>query len=140
MQIRSYMRTQPITVTPEESAAVAAHLLRRYNIGMLPVCSSDHRLRGVVTDRDIVLRCVALDADPRQTQIRDIMSTHVIAVSPETDAVSAMEIMGHEQIRRLPVCEQGKLVGMVSLGDLADQYSVEASAALSGICQDVIKR
>ena len=140
MNIREHMSTHPISVSPEDTIAVAARLLRRYNIGLLPVCTADRRLRGVVTDRDIVLRCIALDIDPQKTKVRDVMSDHVIAVSPETDSLKAMSLMGQEQIRRLPVCEQGKLVGMISLGDFAQTYSMEASEALTNISSDTQKR
>ena len=80
------------------------------------------------------------DIDPQKTKVRDVMSDHVIAVSPETDSLKAMSLMGQEQIRRLPVCEQGKLVGMISLGDFAQTYSMEASEALTNISSDTQKR
>ena len=140
MQVRDMMSTQIISIAPDENAAVAARLLRHYNIGMLPVCGSDRRLHGVITDRDIVLRCIAANADPHSTQVRDIMSDHVIAISPETDATRAAVLMGQEQIRRLPVCERGKLVGMLSLADLAQKYSAEASDALCCISQGIRKK
>lgn len=136
MHVKDLMSTNVISIAPEESAATAARLLRQYNIGALPVCSADGMVKGMITDRDIVLRCIAADQSPAQTHIRDIMSTRVISVSPEEDDTVAADMMGREQIRRIPVCKHGKLVGMLSLGDLVQQHMVEASNALSAICQN----
>lgn len=108
---------------------MAARLLARYNVGALPVCGTDGRLRGMVTDRDIVLRCVAAEEDPQRTKVADIMTRRVFSVEPQTSAKTATELMAREQIRRLPVEQDGKLIGMVSLGDFAKapDYSTEAA-------------
>ena len=74
MQVKDLMNPSAVTVEPASSAALAARLLSRHNVGALPVCGGDRRLRGVVTDRDIVLRCVAAEEDPSQTPVRDIMT------------------------------------------------------------------
>lgn len=142
MQVKDIMSTKIISVAPEESATVAARLLSRYNIGVLPVCSSDGKLRGMVTDRDIVLRCVANDDDPHETRISEIMTRRVLAVSPQEDTAAAAELMARAQVRRLPVQEKGKIVGMVTLGDLVKlpDHSMEAAEALGGICVNVAKR
>ena len=140
MQVRQMMSTQVVSIAPDENAVLAARLFRRYNVGVLPVCGADHKLQGMLTDRDLVLRCVALGADPQQTKVRDIMSNHVVAVSPETESTRAAALMGMEQVRRLPVCEQGKLVGMISIYDLAQLGGMEASEALTKIFQGVKNR
>jgi len=142
MLISDMMSPNVVTVTPEESAALAARLLYRHNIGALPVCGEDGRLRGIVTDRDIVLRCVAAENDPTTTPVKEIMSKGVVSVSPNDDARVATRIMAAEQIRRLPVLSDGKVVGMVSLGDLAKTraYDMEASKALSEISTNVKKK
>ena len=139
MQVKDIMSTKIVSISPNESATVAARLLSRYNIGALPVCGKEGRLRGMVTDRDIVLRCVASEDDPNSTKVSEIMTRRVISVSADESVQRASEIMAREQIRRLPVEEDGKLIGMLSLGDLAkgQNCSMEAAAALSEISENV---
>lgn len=141
MQVRDLMNPSVVSINPAESAALAARLISRHDIGSLPVCSEDGRLRGIVTDRDIVLRCVAAEEDPSQTPIREIMSRRCITVSPDDDIREATRLMAAEQVRRLPVVEGDKVVGMVALGDLArtHKFDMEASKALSEISENVKK-
>ena len=141
MQVRDLMNPSVVSITPNESAALAARLLSRHNIGSLPVCAEDGRLRGIVTDRDIVTRCIAAEDDPAQTPVRDIMTRNCVVVSPDDDPREATRLMAAQQVRRLPVMENGKLVGMVSLGDLATchAFDMEASKALSEISEQVKK-
>lgn len=135
MLVKDVMTRQVVSIAPEESAAVAARLFARYNVGVLPVCTAEGRLKGVVTDRDLVLRCVAAEDDPASTKISEIMTRRVVCVSANEQAASAAKVMAREQIRRLPVEENGRLVGMVSLGDLAvvPDFSTEAASALCEI-------
>jgi CBS domain-containing protein len=142
MLVSDLMTDSVITIAPEEPAALAARLLFRHNIGSVPVCSEDGRLRGIVTDRDIVLRCVAAENDPETTPVREIMSRNIIAVSPSDDVREAARQMASAQVRRLPVVESGKLVGMLALGDMAKTHSfdMEASKALSEISSNIRKR
>lgn len=141
MQVKDLMSSGVISITPDENAALAARLLSRHNVGALPVCSSDGKLRGIVTDRDIVLRCVAAESPPEQTRVREIMSRNVVTVSPEDDLREASKRMAADQIRRLPVVEEGRVIGMLSLGDLAktQQFDMEASKALSEISSNIRK-
>lgn len=141
MQVRDLMNPSVVSITPGESAALAARLLSRHDVGSLPVCADDGRLRGIVTDRDIILRCVAAEEDPTKTPVRDIMSRQCVVVSPEDDAREATRLMASQQIRRLPVVEGDKVVGIVSLGDLARcrKFDMEASKALSEISENVKK-
>lgn len=142
MFIRELMNPSVVTIEPTATASLAARLLSRHNVGMLPVCGSDQRLRGVVTDRDIVLRCIAGEEDPAQTPVRDIMSRRCTTVAPGDDCRTAAQLMAEHQVRRLPVVEQGKLVGVVSLGDLARsrQFDLEAAQALCEISENVLRR
>jgi len=117
MQVRDLMNSSVVSITPGESAALAARLLSRHNLGALPVCEADGVLRGIVTDRDIVLRCVAAEEEPAQTPVREIMSRSCAVVAPDDDAREAARLMAVRQVRRLPVLEGGRVVGMVSLGD-----------------------
>jgi len=129
------MAAKPVSVSPEESILLASRLLFRYNIGSLPVCSADGTLRGVITDRDIVLRCVALGDSPASTSVSSAMSRCVYAVSPDDDVSRAVLLMSDAQVRRLPVAENGRLVGVVSLCDIARlrSLSAETASVLAGI-------
>ncbi len=139
MEVRDIMSGKVITISPEENTALAARLLYRYNIGALPVCTREGKLRGVVTDRDIVLRCVATGEEPEDTRVSHIMTRKVITVQPTESVEKAASIMAKEQIRRLPVEEKGKLVGMISLGDISKikGCTMEAGEALCEISENI---
>ena len=142
MKIRDIMTNQVIRIDPEESVAVAARTLAHYNIGALPVCGDDGRLCGVVTDRDLVTRCMASGRAPEHTKVRDVMTGRIVSASPDMLTGVAAHLMGREQIRRLPVVENGKLCGMVSLGDLAnrEECNPDAADALGDICANLSER
>ena len=139
MKVRSLMTTPAITISPEESVAVASRTLAHYNIGMLPVCAADGALQGVLTDRDIVTRCLASAKDPQKTPVRDIMTHQVRTANPDMTLSAAAHLMGSQQIRRLPVLENGKLCGLLSLGDLAtrEETAIDAADALSDITSNI---
>ena len=142
MKLRDIMTNPVIRIHPEETLAVASRTLARYNIGSLPVCGSDGRMCGVITDRDIVTRCLAAGRSPTSTAVRDVMTANVICGRPDMDTAAAAGLMGREQVRRLPVLENGKLCGMVSLGDLAleEQTSYDAGDALTEISNNLSRR
>lgn len=142
MKLREIMTQCVVRIHPEESAAVAARTLQRYNVGMLPVCGSDGRIYGVVTDRDLVTRCIASGRLPASTPVRDIMTANVVSARPDMDTVAAAQLMGRQQIRRLPVLENGRLCGMVSLADLAarEETAGDATDALAGISSNISVR
>ena len=142
MVVRDLMNPGVVSVEPTSTASTAARLISRHNVGALPVCGGDGKLRGVVTDRDIILRCVAAEDDPAQTPVRDIMTRSCVTVSPNADCREAARLMSVQQVRRLPVVEGGKVVGMLSLGDLArsHRYDMEAAQALSEISENIIHR
>lgn len=129
MKLREVMTNPVIRIHPEETVAVAARALTRYNIGALPVCGTDGRVCGVLTDRDIVTRCLAAGKAPGATSVREIMTRHVLSLRADMDTRDAAKLMGREQIRRVPVIENGKLCGMVSLGDLATERESIGQAA-----------
>ena len=139
MKVRDIMTAPVIRIDPGESAEVAARTLTHYNIGILPVCSSDGSLRGVVTDRDLVTRCLASGKEPGKTRVADVMTGSVRWASPDMDAGVAARLMGSCQVRRLPVLEDGKLLGMVSLGDLAafEDIQMDAADALTDITSNI---
>ena len=96
----------------------------------------------MVTDRDVVTRCVAANKSPEQTQVRDIMTGRVVCASSNMDVAVAAYLMSREQVRRLPVIDDGRLCGMVSVGDLAgrEESSYEAAEALEGICSNLSQK
>ena len=142
MQVRDLMNPSVVSITPSESASLAARLLSRHNVGSLPVCGEDGGLWGIVTDRDIILRCVAAEEDPAQTMVRDIMTRNCATVAPGDDCREATRLMSTQQVRRLPVVEKGKLVGVISLADLArsHRFDMEASQALCEISENIVVR
>ena len=142
MKLRDYMTQQVIRIDPEESVAVAARTLARNNIGCVPVCGRDGKLRGVVTDRDLVIRCMASGRKPEETKVQDVMTSAVVTAGPDMDAGEAARLMGRNQIRRLPVVDGGRLCGMVSLGDLAvkEESAPAAERALAHISSNVSVR
>ena len=135
MKVNEIMSSRVICIRQDEPVSAAAKLLKRSNVGALPVCDANRRLRGIVTDRDIVTRCVALDADPAQTRVAEIMSRGVVTASPLDETAQAARIMRTDQVRRLPVVDGGKLIGMVTLCDIArdGKYDMEAAEALADI-------
>ena len=139
MKLRDIMSHTVVRIHPEETVAVAARMLEHNNIGALPVCGSDGRLCGVVTDRDIVTRCLAAGKSPQTTSVREVMTGKVYVGRPDMDVALAASLMGKEQIRRLPVMENGRLCGMVSLCDLArqEESNMEAGDALSEISSNL---
>ena len=142
MVVKELMTSGVVTVEPNSSAALAARLLARHNVGALPVCGPDGRLRGMVTDRDIILRCVAPEDDPAQTPVKGIMSRGCAFAAPDMDCAQAGALMARSQVRRLPVVEGGRVVGILALSDLArcGQYDMEAAQALSEISDNVVFR
>ena len=140
MVVKELMTSGVVTVEPNSSAALAARLLARHNVGALPVCGPDGRLRGMVTDRDIILRCVAPEDDPAQTPVKDIMSRGCAFAAPDMDCAQAGALMARSQVRRL--VEGGRVVGILALSDLArcGQYDMEAAQALSEISDNVVFR
>ena len=142
MKLRELMTKDIICIAPETPIPVAARMLTQYNIGMLPVCVSGGRLRGILTDRDIVTRGLAAGRDLRKMQAGDIMTTRIVAGTPAMEASVAAHLMGREQVRRLPVLENGPLRGLVSLSDLAgnDETSMDAADALGDISSNLSRR
>ena len=139
MKVEDIMTSQVIGISPEESVEVAARTLAHYNIGALPVCAADGKLCGMVTDRDLVIRCMAANRLPGQTKVRQVMTSRVLSVQPEMDTGVAAHLMGREQIRRLPVTRDGKLCGMISLGDIAcrEESTMDAADALMDITSNI---
>ena len=131
MQVRHYMTAAAAVTHPDEPVVAAARLMRQRSIGALPVCEDDGTLAGMLTDRDIVVRCVSAGDDPQTATVRGIMSRDPVTI--EADA---------EQVRRLPVTESGKLAGVLSIDDIArsGKWDMECAQALCGITANVCRR
>ena len=139
MKVREVMTKQVIPIGADETVAVAARSLTHYNIGALPVVEKGN-VCGMLTDRDIVTRCLAANRDPNKTTVGQIMTTDVRGTRPDMEVGVAANLMGKLQVRRLPVIENGKLCGMVSLGDLAgrEESVMDAADALADIVNNVL--
>jgi CBS domain-containing protein len=116
MNIRDVMTPNPRTVTPDESIQSAARIMRDEDTGVVPVVENGRPV-GVVTDRDIVIRAVADGGLDRC--VREVCSGAVVAATPEMSTREAAQLMSDHQVRRLPVVENERLIGIVSIGDLA---------------------
>ena len=116
--IRSVMNTNPVTLPARSSVAEAASAMRDANIGDIIVLE-DGRICGILTDRDIVVRAVAEGRDLVSTKVADICSQEITTLSPTDNVEDAVRLMRDKAIRRLPVVEGDKPVGIVSIGDLA---------------------
>ena len=138
MKVRDCMTDAAVSVGAGESASYAARLMARYNVGCLPVQAAG-RLQGIVTDRDLVVRCMAAEREASRLPVGQIMTCRVSSVKPEDDVLRAAQLMAREQIRRLPVVQGGKLVGMISLADISAEadYSMEAADCLCEISKNV---
>ena len=139
MKVRELMTNQVIRIHPEEPVEVAARTLTQYNIGALPVCGWDGQVYGMVTDRDLVTRCMAAGRHAGSMKVREVMTSRVVSAGPDMEVALAASLMGRERVRRLPVLENGKLCGMVSLGDLAgrEESVMEAADALTEISGNI---
>lgn len=139
MKVFDLMSEHIISVGAKEPVIAAARLMRQYNIGAVPVCDDSGRLRGIVTDRDITVRCTALGAAPDSMTVSEVMTRGAITVDERAHIGEAARLMADARIRRLPVCRNGVMVGMLSLGDLArnTDCDTEAAAALSEISQNI---
>lgn len=122
MKARDIMTANPSVVTPDEPVAKAAEIMRELNVGIVPVVDDRQhmRLEGVLTDRDIAVRCVAARHDSR-CRVRDHMTTeHLDTVHPDADVSEVIEKMEHERVRRIPVVSDGQhLTGIIAQADLA---------------------
>lgn len=137
MKVSDIMSDRVVTIDEREPVIAAARLLKRMNLGALPVTDRGGKLVGMLTDRDIVLRCVALGGDARTMTAGDVMTRGVVTATPDVKVDDAARRMGRGQVRRLPVVESGKLVGMLSLADMARKCDMEAAAALADISSNL---
>lgn len=131
--IRDIMTETVATVSPDQTIQEAASLMSKYNVGSIPVVQNGE-IRGIVTDRDITLRCTA-EGLTSSTPVSQVMTDSVVQGDPNMNIQEAAKLMSEKQIRRLPIVDNNHLVGMIALGDIAtnEMFDEEAEEALSNI-------
>ena len=136
MKVKDIMTTNVKTVSEKSTLGEVATKMKSLNVGSIPVCDDYQSLLGIVTDRDIVVKGMT-QGSQSQSSVRDVMTRNPVTVTPDTDVNQATTLMSQHQIRRLPVVEGNKLVGIVAIGDIAvrDNFVEEAGDALSNISE-----
>ncbi len=137
MKIKECMCNNVIFVHPETTVKDCAKVMSENHIGCTPVCDTDNHLVGIVTDRDIVLRAVASDKDICKTPISDIMTCNAFSCNCNSEIDEAEKVMSAEQIRRIPIVENNKVIGILTLGDLASDNITSNSSfcnTIENIC------
>lgn len=138
MKVRDCMCKQVACISPNATVYDAARIMLDKHIGCIPVCDNNKKVLGLVTDRDLILRTLACEKDIKQTKISEVMTTNVYDVTPDVDVREASKIMCECQIRRVPVVENDMLIGIITLGDLANNTGVssdEVSTTVEKICE-----
>lgn len=136
MQVRDIMTKDVVIADTNDTLIDVAKLMAHHNIGCIPVTENGEKVLGVITDRDIVVEMAEHSYDPYNTLATAIMSDNVYFIRPDVDVKFAFDLMKKQQVRRLPVMENGKILGMISLGDLAvftQNQKIEISDALTEI-------
>ncbi len=138
MKIREIMTANVCCASENDSLKAVASYMQTNNTGFIPVTDADGNLTGIITDRDIVLRAVTRPDDIQDLHASDIMTTNIVTLSPDHSPIEASRLMSRAKVRRLPVTEKNKVVGVVSLGDLSRTGKMfsETAAAFCDICLD----
>jgi CBS domain-containing protein len=127
-KVMDLMTTDIVMLSPEASLTEAAQRMRDDNVGDVLV-GENQELRGIVTDRDLVVRGLAEEADPTSARVGDLCSVDVVTLAPDDDMSKAVTVMREHAVRRLPVSDGGKVIGIVSLGDLAMETDEQSALA-----------
>ena len=128
MKVKDIMTSDPVSVTPETRLQEAARMMKQHNVGIIPVVerAGSKQLVGVITDRDIAVRCVAEGHDSSKCPVREAMSSDIQTARADDDVESVMRLMGKEQVRRIPIVdERGGLVGIVAQADIVREAEDE---------------
>ena len=126
MKVKECMCAEVCYCKPDSTISQVAKMMCENHIGCIPVCNEDNCVVGILTDRDIILRAVACDKDAQNTKVSDVMSGNIICCDCNSEINDVSKKMGEEQIRRIPVTENGKLVGILTLGDLAKNEQINS--------------
>ena len=139
MKVSEIMTTDVATASPQSTLESVAKLMRRENVGSIPIVDEDGDLAGIITDRDIVVRAIAQGRDPSDCRVEEVLSDDCEIIDAESPVEEAAHIFARDRIRRLPVVREGRLVGIVSIGDVAvKQHDDELTGeTLEGISEGV---
>ncbi|MGI8314005.1 CBS domain-containing protein [Halobacillus mangrovi] len=135
--VKDIMTSDVSVCRTDDNLSDAASIMKQKNVGAVPVCDEQGNLMGMVTDRDLVIRGYA-DKKPESTPIQQVMSDHLYSCTPDSSLEEASQIMAQHQVRRLPVVENGKLTGILSLGDLSVEEMSDHAAGVA--LQDISER
>ena len=124
---RDIMTPAPKCVGENETLVDAAVMMAQLDVGSLPICGEDNKLKGMLTDRDIVVKSLAKDRDPRTTRAGELAEGKPVTIGADDRIEDAMDLMKKHQIRRLPVIEEHLLVGIISQADIALSMSSKAT-------------
>jgi CBS domain-containing protein len=140
LKLRDIMSREVACLSAEDTVEKAAKLMKTYNVGSIPICAQNSVI-GIITDRDIALRAIAV-GDDGYLQVKKVMTANPVVGTPDMDVEDAVRIMSENQIRRLPVVENNRLVGIVSLGDISVEPRLqdEAEIALKNISKSATNR
>ncbi len=134
---RDLMTPDPTCVKEDQTLADAARMMRDLDVGALPICGNDDRLKGMLTDRDIVVKCIAEGGDPTTATAGSLAEGPPLTIGADVDIREALEVMQDQQVRRLPVIEAHRLVGIVSQADIARELSaVQTGETVAEISED----
>jgi CBS domain-containing protein len=122
---REIMHPEATCIGAGESLLFAARKMKELGVGALPICGEDDRLQGIITDRDIVIRCLANGMDPANTQAGELAQGRPFYVDAESGVDEVLNTMSQHRIKRMPVIKNHRLVGMISEADLARSLSEE---------------
>ena len=137
MKIKDCMCENVKWVTPETNVWNCTKVMQDNKIGCVPVCNKENEVVGIVTDRDVILRVIACDKDYKNTPVSDIMTTNVCVCEANSEIEEAESLMSKNAIRRLPVIENNKIVGIITLGNLFQDKNIKtnhASNTFENIC------
>lgn len=138
MKVKECMCNQVSCVNPATTLSDVAKIMQEKHVGCIPVCDTNKNVVGLITDRDIVLRGVACNKDTNTTPVSDIMTTKVYTVAADAEVTEASKVMCDCQIKRVPVIENDVIVGIITLGDLANNQQVNGQqvyTTVEGICR-----
>jgi CBS domain-containing protein len=127
MIVKDIMSTDIVSLRQDDTIQRAAQLMKQHDVGSIPVCDQNN-IVGIVTDRDITLRCVADGQDINQQKVSSVMTSNPVVGSPDMNVNDAVRIMSDKQIRRLPIVENNSLVGIVALGDISLEPALQNNA------------
>lgn len=131
MKVKDCMCHLVYSVLPTTTVCDCARLMEEKHIGCVPVCNCNNEILGLITDRDLILRAIANNKNINDTAVSDLMTTNVCCCDSNTDVIDVQKKMSENQVRRIPIVEDGKVIGIVTLGDLTKNKNINNSEVVS---------